>query len=67
MHVELFCKIMWWICSIQDCSDMWNVWHGSRIEKRLFGNKAEKQRLLDDLQGKLVGDLPRRFISMKRP
>jgi len=31
---------------------MWNVWHGSKLERRLFGNKGEKQPLLSSHQGK---------------
>ncbi|KAL0033197.1 hypothetical protein WJX79_009035 [Trebouxia sp. C0005] len=30
---------------------MWNVWHGSKLERRLFGNKGEKQPLLSGHQG----------------
>ncbi len=33
---------------------MWNVWHGSKLERRLFGNKGEKQPLLSGHQGKHV-------------
>lgn len=35
---------------------MWSVWHGSKLEKRLFGNKAEKQPLLGDHAGKACSD-----------
>ena len=41
-----------WTCSVLDCNDMWSVWHGSKLEKRLSGNKAEKQRLLGEHEGK---------------
>lgn len=34
-----------------DCDSMWNVWHGSKLERRLFGNKGEKQQLLSGHQG----------------
>jgi len=40
------------LCSAIDCDSMWNVWHGSKLEKRLFGNKGEKQPLLSGHQGK---------------
>ncbi|KAL0025760.1 hypothetical protein WJX77_009812 [Trebouxia sp. C0004] len=30
---------------------MWNVWHGSKLERRLFGNKGKKQPLLSGHQG----------------
>ena len=42
------------VCSVVDCNNMWNVWHGSKLEKCLFRNKPEEQPLLDSHQGKAV-------------
>lgn len=43
--------------SALDCAEMWNLWHGSKLEQYISRNRSEKQPLLNTSEGKLQQQL----------